>query len=55
MANKNTLRKRRSLEFDNKRGVSIDSTNGGKFRPKLTPQMQESVIEIKAQTRRIYG
>ena len=55
MANKNTKQNRRAKEKSRKIGVAINSENGGKFRPKLTPDMQERVIEIKAQTRRIYG
>jgi hypothetical protein len=55
MANKNTKQNRRAKEKSRKFGVAINSENGGKFRPKLTPDMQERVIEIKEQSRRIYG
>lgn len=55
MANKNTLRDRRAKEKSRKFGVAVNSENGGKFRPKLSTEMQERVIEIKAQARRIYG
>jgi hypothetical protein len=55
MANKNTKQNRRAKEKYRKIGVAINSENGGKFCPKLTFDMQERVIEIKAQTRRIYG
>ena len=55
MANKKTLRNRRAMEKSNKRGIAINSDNGGKFRPHLTPDMQKQVLRIKAESRRIYG
>lgn len=43
------------MERQNKRGYAVNSENRGRFHPRLSSEMQERVVEIQKQTRRIYG
>lgn len=54
MANKNTLRTRRTLEKANKRGHAVNTNNGGRFQPKLTKEDQDLVEAIQKHTRKLY-
>jgi hypothetical protein len=55
MANKNTLRVRRAMEKSRAFGVAINTTNGGRFQPKLSREDHERVIEIRSHSKRLYG
>jgi len=54
MANKNTLRTRRTLEKANKRGHAVNTSNGGRFQPRLTKEDQDLVADIQKHTRKLY-
>jgi hypothetical protein len=55
MANKNTLRKRRSREKACKNGACIDTSNNHKWKGEKTPNYAEVVAEIRAVSKRLYG
>lgn len=54
MANKNTLRTRRTREKANKRGYAVNTSNRDRFQPTLTKEDQDRVVAIRKHTRKLY-
>lgn len=55
MANKNTLRKRRSLEKTYKRKYPCMTENNERFRPKLDQHAQIQVQRIREISKKLYA